>query len=119
MMRQGKTCQIWEALEDADNRRYVLKILREQYRRDKNELATMKHEYIVGSELDHENCVKVFEYNVAHGVPFIALELFDSLNLKQWIREPDAKREWLPSIIQQAAEMVIDAQVGRESFRDS
>lgn len=103
MMRQGKTCQIWETVRDVDNRRCVLKVLREEFRKDKNEIALLKHEYLVGSSLDHPNCIGVYEYDIARGIPFVAIEFFRSLNLKQWIREPDAKREWLPSIIEQAA----------------
>ena len=103
MMRQGKTCQIWEAIRDADRHRCVLKVLREEFRNDKNEIAQLKHEYVIGSTLDHENCIEIYEYDVARGIPFVAIEYFRSLNLKQWIREPDAQRSWLPSIIKQSA----------------
>ena len=103
-MRQGKTCQIWETIRDSDGQRCVLKVLREEFRQDKNELAMLKHEYVVGSELDHENCIRVYEFDIVRGVPFVALEFFDSINLKQWIREPGAKREWLSTIIEQAAQ---------------
>ena len=103
MLRQGKACQIWEAIRDSDNVRCVLKILRDEYRRDKEELAILKHEYTVGRELDHENCISVFEFDIARGIPFVALELFDSLNLKQWIRSPSMQQEWLPSIFLQSA----------------
>lgn len=106
MMRQGKTCQIWETM-DADNERCVLKVLREEFRNNKYELAMLKHEYVVGSEMEHENCIEVFEYDVAHGIPFTAIEYFRSLNLKQWIRAPTAKREWLPSIIEQSSQGII------------
>lgn len=107
MMRQGKTCQIWETIREADNQRCVLKVLREEFRADKNEVAMLKHEYVVGSDLDDDNCIRVFEYNVARGVPFVAIEYFQSLNLKQWIREPGTQREWLPSIIEQSAKGIM------------
>lgn len=103
MMRQGKTCQIWETIRSSDNTRCVLKVLREEFRNDKSEIGLLKHEYVVGSELDHENCIDVYEYDVARGIPFVAIEYFKSFNLKQWIREPDANRSWLPSIIEQSS----------------
>lgn len=106
MMRQGKTCQIWETMSQS-NQRCVLKVLREEFRKDRNEVSMLKHEYVVGSELDHENCIKVYEYDVVRGIPFVAIEYFRSLNLKQWIREPSAKREWLPRIIEQSAKGII------------
>lgn len=103
LMRQGKTCQIWETMRDSDSQRCILKVLREEYRKDKQEISQLKHEYVIGSTLHHENCIEVYEYDVARGIPFVAIEYFQSLNLKQWIREPDAKREWLASIILQSA----------------
>ena len=107
MMRQGKTCQIWETIRSSDNKRCVLKVLRDEFRTDKGELTMLKHEYIVGSELTHPNCIEVYEYDVARGIPFTAIEYFRSLNLKQWIREPDSNREWLPSIIEQSAKGIV------------
>lgn len=106
LMRQGKTCQIWETMS-AENKRCVLKVLRDEFRTDKSELAMLKHEYVVGSELDHPNCIEIYEFDIVRGIPFTAIEYFRSLNLKQWIREPSAKREWLPSIIEQASRGII------------
>ena len=106
LMRQGKTCQIWETM-GADNKRCILKVLRDEFRTDKVELAMLKHEYVVGSELEHPNCIEIYEYDVARGIPFTAIEYFRSLNLKQWIREPNSNREWLPSIIEQASRGII------------
>lgn len=106
MMRQGKTCQIWETIRASDNQRCILKVLREEYRTDKGEQAMLKHEYVVGSEMEHENCIEVYEYDVARGIPFVVIEYYESLNLKQWIRESDANRGWLPQIIEQAAKGV-------------
>lgn len=103
MMRQGKTCQIWETIRDLDNQRCILKVLREDFRKDKGEISLLKHEYLVGSELSHPNCIEVYEYDIARGVPFVAIEFFRSFNLKQWIREADAQRSWLPSVIEQSA----------------
>ncbi len=81
MLRQGKTCQIWEAMRDADDHRCVLKVLREDFRQDRDEIGMLKHEYMVGKELDHENCFRIFEFDIARGVPFLSLEYFFSLNL--------------------------------------
>ena len=104
MLRQGKTCQIWEAMRDSDHGRCVLKVLRADHRHDRDELGMLKHEYAVAKELHHKNCIQIFEFDIVRGVPFLALEYFDSLNLKQWIREPNADRDWLPGIITQASE---------------
>ncbi len=104
MLRQGKTCQIWEAMRDIDHTRCVLKVLRAEHRQDRGELGMLKHEYAVAKDLHHKSCIRTFEFDIIRGVPFLVLEHFDSLNLKQWIREPGAQRDWLPSIIAQASE---------------
>lgn len=102
LMRQGKTCQIWETIRSSDNQRCVLKVLRDEYQKDKQEISHLKHEYVVGSELDHENCIQVYEFDVSRGTTFVALEYFKSLNVKQYLRDPSLNRQWLPSIIEQA-----------------
>lgn len=103
LIRSGKACQIWEVM-GSDNQRRVLKVLREEYRKNREEIGLLKHEYTVGHDLDHDNVIHVYEFDISRGVPFVALEHFNSLNLKQWLREPDADRSSLESVIEQAAQ---------------
>ena len=107
MVRAGATCQIWEAISEIDNRRCALKTLQEEFRTNKDEIALLKHEYTVGHELQHPCVIEIYDYDVAKGVPYLALEYFESNNLKQWLRivSDDRKlRKTLPGIIRQAAE---------------
>ncbi len=104
LIRAGKACQIWEVMRDSDNQRCVLKVLREEYRQNREEIGLLRHEYTVGKDLDHDNVIHVFEFDIARGVAFVALEHFNSLNLKQWLREPEADRNLLESVIEQSAQ---------------
>ena len=108
LVRSGATSQIWEVMDEIENRRCALKTPQERYRKDKNEIALLKHEFAVGHELDHPSIIRIFDYDNWKGIPYLALEYFESNNLKQWLRakqdDKEAQRKYLPSILQQAAE---------------
>lgn len=104
MIRAGKACQIWEAVRELENERCVLKILRKEFWNDRDEVGLLKHEYFVGKDLDHEHVIRIYEFDIVRGTPFLALESFESLNLKQWLREnPEPDRALLASLIEQSA----------------
>lgn len=107
LVRAGSNCQIWEAISEVDNRRCALKALQEEYRGDKEQVALLKHEYMVGHELHHPHVIEVYDFDTNKGLPYVALEYFESSNLKQWIRQTrdlDQDRRTLPSVIRSCAE---------------
>ncbi|MEZ6116278.1 MAG: serine/threonine-protein kinase [Pirellulaceae bacterium] len=108
LVRAGAKCQIWEALHEVDNQRCALKALAEDHRSNREEIALLKHEYAVGKDLEHTNVIRIFDFNVVKGIPHLAMEYFDSQNLKQWLRDlKDAEKDpdvtVLKTVIQQAA----------------
>jgi serine/threonine protein kinase len=108
LIRAGKSCQIWEVFrEDGDSHRCVLKVLRDDYRRSREELALLKHEFTVGRELDHPKVIRIHEFDIVRGIPFLALDFFESVNLKQWLRLPESDRTMLASMIEQSAEALV------------
>ncbi len=105
LIRLGSTCQVWEAIHEAENKRYALKVLREDKRKDKTQLDFFKHEYAVASSLSNPRVIKVREMRTEKGAPFLVLELFSETNLKQALRRGTEGIAWLlNSIIEQAAE---------------
>ncbi|MDG2382882.1 MAG: serine/threonine-protein kinase [Pirellulaceae bacterium] len=106
LVRAGASCQIWEAMSEVDNRRCALKALQEENRGDKEQIALLKHEYLVGQGLHDPNVIEVYDFDVNKGLPYVALEYFESSNLKQWIRQTrDSKqdRTTLPNVIRKSA----------------
>lgn len=87
LIRLGSVCQIWEAIQESDNKRFALKVLRPEQRDNKGELALLKHEFEVASILNHKNIIKIIEFNTLTDTSFLVLELFSELNLKQAIRK--------------------------------
>lgn len=105
LIRGGSTAEVWEAIDENTQQRYALKILRQSYRDDKAEVAALKHEFTVAKDLASPRIIKVHEYRVENGRPFLVLELFSELNMKQALRRgPESLAFMLKKIIEQAAE---------------
>ncbi len=104
LIRLGSTCQVWEGIKD-DGNHYALKVLRPEQRGNKEEIAFLKHEYEIASTLNHKNVIKIVEYVTDADTPFIVLELFSEINLKQALRRgPEPIAFMLSSIIEQSVE---------------
>ena len=107
MIRLGSTCQVWEAIRDDGQKRYALKVLRPEQRGNKVEIGFLKHEYEIAKTLNHKNIIKLIEYRTDAETPFIVLELFSEINLKQALRRgPEPIAYKLQSIVEQACDGV-------------
>ncbi len=105
LIRSGMTSEVWEAIDEGDNKRYAIKLLKASVRENKDEIASLKHELTVGKDLNSPRVIKLLEYRVENGTPFLLMELFSELNLKQALRRgPDALAYMLDKIVAQAAE---------------
>ena len=96
LIRAGTTTQVWEALKTGENERIALKILMENFRKNRYEIGQLKHEALVGSELDHPNVIKIFDYHNDQGYPLVSMQLFHSRNLKIEMRE--RKEYMMPNV---------------------
>lgn len=104
LIRLGSTCQVWEGIRE-DGSRYALKVLRPEQRGNKEEIGFLKHEYEIASTLNHKNIIKIVEYVADPETPFIVLELFSEMNLKQALRRgPEPIAYMIPQIIEQTCE---------------
>ncbi|TWU00748.1 serine/threonine protein kinase [Stieleria varia] len=105
LIRSGSTAEVWEAIDENTNERYALKILKRQSAGDRTEVAMLKHEYNVGKDLASPRIIKILDYQVANDRPFLVLELFSELNIKQALRRgPESLAFMLRKIIEQAGE---------------
>ena len=87
LIRQGVTSAVWEAKRTGEKERVALKLLLSKYQKDKTEIASMKHEALVGGEIRHPNVIAIFDYHVANNIPFVSMQLFPAKNLKIELRE--------------------------------
>ena len=106
LIRSGSTAEVWEAIEEHENKRYALKILKANKAKDKQEVALLKHEYNVGQDLQNSpRIIRILEYRVANDRPFLVLQLFSELNIKQALRRgPESLAFMLHKIIEQGGE---------------
>ena len=105
LIRAGSTSEVWEAIDENDQSRYALKILKRSHRNDKAEVAALKHEFNVAKDMSSPRIVKMKEYRVENETPFLVMELFSELNMKQALRRgPDSLAFMLKKIVKQAGE---------------
>jgi len=87
LIRSGTTTQVWEGLRTGERQRIALKILLRDYRKDQNEIRQLKHEALVGKDMNHPSVIRIFGYHEDMGNPLLAMELSSAKNLKIVLRE--------------------------------
>ena len=87
LIRAGHSCMIWEAVKDKTGERFAIKMLRTETARNREELGYLKHEFEVAKDLHHPNVIRLYELDTQAAAPFLVMELFSALNLKQVLRE--------------------------------
>jgi serine/threonine protein kinase len=86
-IREGKTCEVWEVINDATGERLALKLLRGEAAKNREDINFLKHESAVGKGLDHENLIKIYSFGTSRDCIYLAMELFAAPNLKQLINQ--------------------------------
>ncbi len=105
LIRQGSTCDVWEAIETDTQQRWALKFLNNRFRDDKAELASLKFEYTVAKDLNSPRVVRVKEFRIENGLAVLVMELFSERNMKQALQKgPESIAYMLDKIVEQAAE---------------
>jgi eukaryotic-like serine/threonine-protein kinase len=105
LIRVGHTCEVWEAAKTDDTTRYVLKLLKRDLRKDRQEVAALKNEYECGKGLKHKNIIRVYEFNTEGDSTYVVMEHFEHENLKIRLRNgPQQVAHLTLKIIEQAAE---------------
>jgi eukaryotic-like serine/threonine-protein kinase len=105
LIRSGLTCDVWEAAKTDDTTRYVLKVLRKDQRKNKEEIASMRNEFECGKTLKHKNIIRIYEFNTEGEATYIVMEHFEHDNLKLWLRSGPQKVAHLATkFMEQSAE---------------
>jgi serine/threonine protein kinase len=105
LIRSGKTCEVWEAINDARGVRVAIKLLSGEAAKNREEVAYLRHEFQVAHGLDHPNIIKVFHFGRDRGDYYLAMELFAAPNLKQLILQGvDALAPIADALVRRAAE---------------
>ena len=115
VVNTGQTSQMWQAYHDGLQQFFAIKMLLEKYRKDREQIAYLKQEYAVGGKIVHDRIIRVQEYNVERGIPYLALEWFSAPNMKARIRQGmEAIGYMVPSVALQATEGL--AELGNQGW---
>jgi serine/threonine protein kinase len=83
LIRGGKFYEIWAVRPPADNTVFAMKWLPKGENYVREHINGLKHEYQVGSALDHRACIRTYEFDNTSNGAYMLLELFKTPNLKQ------------------------------------
>jgi eukaryotic-like serine/threonine-protein kinase len=105
LIRVGITTEVWEAAKSDDPTRYVLKVLKRDKRKDKEQITALKNEFDCGKTLKHKNIIRIYDFNTEGESTYLVMEHFEHENLKIQLRSGPQKVAHLTlKIIDQSAE---------------
>ncbi len=105
IIHASRTCLIWQASDDRNNRLIGIKALREDFAKHREHVNSLRWEYTISRKTLHPRIIEIFSFGTDKGVPFLAMEWYPSPNMKYLIQQGTEKiRHLLPKIIEQAAE---------------
>lgn len=105
VVNTGQTSQVWQAYHDATHKFVAVKTLLEKFRKDREQINSLKREFTVANNLVHARIIRIYEYGVDRGAPFLAMEWFPFPNLKFRInRGYDGYAYLIPTVALQMTE---------------
>lgn len=113
LVRGGAFYEIWAVRPPAENTVYAMKWLPKGSHYVREHINGLKHEYVVGSTLDHRACIKTYEYDNTSNGAYMLLEFFKTLNLKQQIVSGGNKK-----LFHRAKEILTECAAGLAHLHD-
>ena len=101
----GRSSVVWEAIHDDEKKKVAVKVLAGDAKKDREQIALLKQEHLVGKNLSHPYVLHVWEFGIDRDTPYLAMDFFDGPNLKQKLREgADKIADRAEGIIDKAAQ---------------
>ena len=76
VVHTGHASQVWQAYDDAKQRIVGIKTLLEKARKDREHLAFLRREYVVGRKVRHPHVIEFYALDWDRGQPYLAMEWF-------------------------------------------
>jgi len=112
LIRAGAIYEIWAVRPISETTAYAMKWLPPGSKYTRHNVAELRHEYHVGSALDHPAVIDTIEFGTTANGAFLLLELFKVPNLKQQIVAEHA------SLLCRAKEILTGAAKGLTHLHD-
>ncbi|MCA9248018.1 MAG: protein kinase, partial [Planctomycetales bacterium] len=87
LLRLGQTCDLWEVEKATGGDRMAMKFLPRGDRHTKEEVAFLKNEHVIGSQIEHGSVIRIFDFETVKEGTYMTLELFKHPNIKQWVHQ--------------------------------
>lgn len=101
----GHACQIWQAADEARQRVVCIKVLQDNFCKDREQIGYLRREFQIGQKVAHPRIIEVFGCETDRGTPYVALEWFAAPNMKNAVRQgTDKLAHLMPKIVEQSAE---------------
>src|SRR6476659_799276 len=78
---EGGMATVYVAEQDKEPHEVALKIMNEALTADRSFVQRFRREAQAASRVQHPNSVRIISYGIAKGIPYIAMELLDGLDL--------------------------------------
>jgi serine/threonine protein kinase len=108
LIRTGRFTQVWAAIDDANQRRYALKILLPEYANDAEQRRAMEHEVEIGRKLDHRRLLGPHTLLDTRQGRSVLMELVPGRSLRELMT--DCWKDmavWMPDIVGQMTEALV------------
>lgn len=83
----GGMAEVYKARCTLLNRYVAIKVLRDEFREDKEFIARFNTEAQAAASLTHPNIVSVFDVGCENGIHYIVMEFVEGITLKEYIRQ--------------------------------
>jgi serine/threonine protein kinase len=104
VVKTGQTSQVWAVIDPTSRERFAIKMLLQDHRKDREQVAYLKQEYAVAKELDSPYVIHIYEHGVDRGSPYVVMELFPAGNMKELVlHNREQTMHLIPKIIENAA----------------
>ena len=102
---EGRSCFVWDSMDDANRERRALKILKETFAGEREQVRLLKQEFAVGRTLEHPQVIRIYDYQSHRGTIYIVMELFPAQNIKQFFLQVGVEglAHYIPRIAEHSA----------------
>ncbi len=109
----GGMADVYKALDHKLNRQVAVKVLKPEFRDDKNFIGKFQREAQAAAGLAHPNIVNVYDVGEDDGTSFIVMELVEGITLKDYIKKKGKLS------VKEATSIAIQVSLGLEAAHNS
>ncbi|MEA1949806.1 MAG: serine/threonine-protein kinase [Planctomycetota bacterium] len=105
IVNTGQTSRIWQAYDDAAHEICGIKVLLEDFQRNREHIGYLRQEFVVGENLKHKHIIQINDFASDRGIYYLAMEWFPAPNMKHLIRhEFEQTQHKVPDLVEQMGE---------------